>query len=261
MINALSSYWLILWSIATVICLSWNEGHHLNEALISPRWINYPIFGTDPFGRDLLLLTLKGAFKSMSMAIVATAVIFPISVSLGLIIAIANEGAKQIAKAILDFFISFPAFILALAFVAIIGTGWHTLIASLFLFMLPNAVRLNLVKTESLLKEDYILAASAMGASRFDISLRHLAPQVLQFALIKLPNLFSRLLIAEAALSFMGIGAPLGETTWGMLLSQSRHYLIEAPYMAFFTGLPLFITVFSFQQISENLEFRFIRNH
>jgi peptide/nickel transport system permease protein len=107
------------------------------------------------------------------------------------------------------------------------------------------------LRAREVLAEDYVLAARSLGAGGGRILTRYLAPPIVSFCWIKTPGLFAHTLMAEATLSFLGIGAPIGQDTWGTLLAQSKDYLLEAPHLAVATGLPLVLTVLALQLISE----------
>jgi peptide/nickel transport system permease protein len=115
-------------------------------------------------------------------------------------------------------------------------------------------IRLIYARAQEVLVQDYIEASIGLGGSKAWILTRHVVPELLSLSLLKAPNLFAQALMAEATLSFLGLGAPIGRDTWGSLLAQGKDYLIEAPHLAIGVGIPLVFTVLSLQKISESLE-------
>jgi peptide/nickel transport system permease protein len=157
------------------------------------------------------------------------------------------------AKRVLEFFLALPSVLLALSLAVVRGPGWTTLALSILVGSLPGFLRLLIARSEELLRTDYVRASQSVGASPLFTYCAHVFPGVLSLASVKLPNLLAGALMTEASLSFVGIGAPIGEETWGLLLAQGRDYLIEAPHIAIVTGIPLILTILALQELSEGL--------
>ncbi|MGK5082914.1 ABC transporter permease [Bdellovibrionota bacterium FG-1] len=249
----LARLWLGLWLMtALLIGLGTGLGYfpHLIEHNL-PRTLGGPTFqhpfGFDAFGRDLLLITLQASSISAFFAAFATLTASGLGVLLGTWIAISPHRLNFFLSRCLETVLAFPSLLFALAWAAIRGPGWDTLAMSLLLGSVPGLTRLIQVRAREILSEDYVLAARSLGASGLRVGYRHIAPAVISFCRIKAPNLFASALMAEATLSFLGLGAPIGRDTWGSLLAQGKDYLIEAPHLAFGAGLPLVLTVLSVQ--------------
>ena len=174
--------------------------------------------------------------------------------SWGATIALSPRFLRNLGLRTLEGSLAFPSLIIALAWAAIRGPGWSTLLVALLMGVLPGITRLLFLRSKEILTEDYIEAAVGLGATRPRILVSYLAPELIRLAAVKFPALFAQTLLAEATLSFLGVGAPIGRDTWGSLLAQGKDYLIEAPHLAFATGLPLVLTVLALQGISERLE-------
>lgn len=251
MSRRISLLWLGLW-FGFAILVGWNiQSHELTRAFRAPD-LAHPL-GFDAFGRDLLFTLARASITSALFALIAVAATCVTGVFLGSLISLLTPAAKYWSLRALETFLAFPFLILALSFAALWGPGWDTLLLSLVIGMAPSYTRLIYARCQELLREPYIEAARSVGASRFGIMRLHFMPALLSITSVKFPNMFAEALLAEATLSFLGVGAPLGRDTWGSLLAQGRDYLIESPHIAGATGLPLVLTVLSLQIVSETL--------
>lgn len=244
--------WLALWFASAVVAgVASSADHDLPNALGAPRLWAHPL-GFDAFGRDLLLGVLRSSVVSSLWALGSVLIACLVSLAWGSALALAPSTPRFVLARALDLLLAFPSLLFALAWAAVRGPGWDTLAFALLLGIIPALTRLIAVRAQELLSEEYILAARGLGASEFRIAARHLAPALLALCRVKAPNLLAHALMAEATLSFLGIGAPIGRDTWGALLAQARDYLIEAPHIAFGTGVPLFLTLLSLHLLAES---------
>jgi peptide/nickel transport system permease protein len=248
--------WACLWLGASALLRAlappalWE--HRLGRALGAPTW-SHP-WGFDAFGRDLLLIVLSASATSAFFALAAALVSCVLGAAAGTGIAVAPPRARFLALRLLDLTLSFPALLFALAWAALRGPGWDTLLLALLLGTLPPLTRLLAARSGELLAEEFVTAARGLGAGSARIAVRHLGPEVAALCRVKAPNLFAHALLAEATLSFLGIGAPIGRDTWGSLLAQGKDYLLEAPHLAIAAGAPLVLTVVALQFLSETSE-------
>jgi peptide/nickel transport system permease protein len=242
--------WPALWFGAAALAWRADLSHRLDHALAP---------GFDAFGRALLPLTLKASLVSAAFAGAAVAASVLFAALAGCALALSRGAPRFYGLRALDLTLAFPSLLFALAWAAVSGPGWDTLLASLALGTVPGLTRLVFARARELLREEYVLAARSLGARPARVILRHLLPGVWSLCRVKVPNLFAGALLAEATLSFLGVGAPIGRDTWGSLLAQGRDYLIEAPHIALFAGIPLVMTVLSLQLLSERLARRHSR--
>ncbi len=244
--------WLIIWFGAALLVsqtqLASPDPMTLSRALHLPGIPH--LFGFDSFGRDLLILTLKSSLISALFAASAVGVATLFGILAGTTLALSPPRLLGVLLSLLDLFLAFPSLLLALALAAVLGPGWITLVTALLIGIIPSYSRLVYVRARELLTEDYVLAAQSFGATRAHIAIKHLTPAVLSLCRVKAPNLFAHALMAEATLSFLGVGAPAGRDTWGSLLLQGQAYLIEAPHIALGVGLPLVVTVLALQALT-----------
>ncbi len=246
-----AAFWLIAWFGAALAIsgLSAAPSYTLPRTLGGPRF-SHPL-GFDAFGRDLLNITLRGSVHSATFASIAVLVAFLSAFFLGSLGIIAPRAGREVFVRGLDFFLSFPSLLIALAWAAIHGPSWNTLTVALLVETVPSLCRLTFLRAEEIRKEEYIEAASALGANSTQLLGRHYLPALFSLCVLKLPRLFAFALLAESMLSFLGVGAPIGSDTWGSLLAQGKDYLIEAPHIAIGTGLPLIMTILAVQILFE----------
>ena len=248
--------WLVGWTLgALVVSFSMGDtvfSHDLAKTLQGPSWL-HPC-GFDTFGRDLIPLVLHASLLSIAFSLLSVISSMALGVGIGGALAVAPPALRTLCLRALEGMLAFPSLMIALAWAAIRGPGWSTLIVALFLGTLPGLTRLLYLRAQEVLTEEYIEAAIGLGADRFRIFSRYVTPELSRLSAVKFPSLFAQTLLAEATLSFLGIGAPIGQDTWGSLLAQGKDYLIEAPHLAIATGIPLVITVLALQGISERWE-------
>jgi len=242
--------WLIFWYSNAFLFFKSNSQHHLEYSLNTPS-LKHP-FGFDSFGRDLAQIIFKASLTSSSISLGVVAISTFTALILGTSISFAPKSLRYGFFRILETLIIFPSLLFALTYAAICGPGWDTLNFALLIGIIPSFTRLIYLRTREILVEDYTVAAHSMGAGPGLIFKNHLFPALLLLCNIKIPNLFAHALLAEATLSFLGVGAPIGSDTWGSVLLQAKEYLLENPHIALASGIPLVLTVLSLQILSES---------
>lgn len=189
------------------------------------------LLGTDQLGRDLFARLLHGLRWSLSTALCATLLAFVVGTVLGLLAARSHSIAGKAIRQVTAFAQSFPVFVLAVSLVAVVGNGFNALVLILGLVTWPVFCRVVQAEAASLFTREYVLAAEMLQMSSVRLYLRHVLPGLLSSLSVLVPFHFADMLIAESALSFLGIGAPLGSPTWGNMLQESRAYLTNAPWL------------------------------
>jgi peptide/nickel transport system permease protein len=189
------------------------------------------LLGTDQLGRDLLARVLSGLRWSFATALCATLLAFTIGTTLGLVAGRTQSLAGKAVRQVTALAQSFPVFVLAVALVAIIGNGLVAIAVILGLVTWPVFCRIVQAEAASLYTREYVLAAEMLQMSRLRLYSRHILPGLMASLSVIVPFHFADMLIAESALSFLGIGAPLGAATWGNMLQESRSYLLNAPWI------------------------------
>ncbi len=209
--------------------------------------------GYDAFGRNLAALTASAGGTSIGIALLLAAVAIAVAFSLCSLIEFSSRPAiGRLLDPILLGASAFPSVLFALGWAAYRGPGWGTLSAALLFSVVPDLTRLLILRTREIKREPFLEAAIALGATPLWVSFKHVSPHLIPLVRAKLPGLLSRLILGEATLSFLGVGAPIGQDTWGMLLLQSRDYLIEAPMIAIMSGVPLALLVLTLQRVTRD---------
>jgi peptide/nickel transport system permease protein len=211
------------------------SGHDARAVDLSARFLppltEGHLLGTDQLGRDMLARLLTGLRWSLGIAMCATLVAFAVGTTLGIVAARSGGWIATAIRQVTAFAQSFPVFVLAVSLVAVLGNGFVTVVAILGLVTWPVFCRVVQAEASSLFSREYVLAAEMLQMSRWRLYTRHVLPGLLPSLTVLLAFHFADMLIAESALSFLGIGAPIGAPTWGTMLQESRTYLLTAPWM------------------------------
>jgi peptide/nickel transport system permease protein len=201
----------------------------LDARLLSPFSPGH-VLGTDHLGRDVAARLLQGLRWSVGISLGATLLAFVIGTTLGLLAARRESALSTAIRQVTAFAQSFPAFVLAVGMVAILGSGFWTVVLVLGLVTWPVFCRVVQAEAASLMQREYAIAARLMQMSRLRWYLWHVLPGLLPSLSVLSAFHLAEMLMAESGLSFLGIGAPLGSPTWGAMLSDSRPYLTNAPW-------------------------------
>ncbi|HWZ13441.1 MAG TPA: ABC transporter permease [Acidobacteriaceae bacterium] len=224
----------------------------LNHRLASPSHQHW--FGTDELGRDILSRTLFGARLSLTVAVCVVA----FSLSLGLIAGgIAGYYGRWIDTTLnvflMNAFLALPGLLLAIAFVAFLGPGLWNLILALSIGGWVGYARLVRAQVLAVKEREFVEAARALGASDLRIFFRHILPNIVQPVIVQAAIGMAGAVLAEATLSFLGLGVPPPATSWGAMLNDARSHLFESPHMVFFPAAAVMLCVLSFNFIGDAL--------
>ncbi|MGD8809854.1 MAG: ABC transporter permease [Gammaproteobacteria bacterium] len=203
--------------------------------------------GTDQFGRDLLTRIIYGARTALFVGFIAAVV----GASIGLILGVGSAyfGGKVdlIFQRIMDVFMAFPLIIMALAIVAIFGTGTQNVIIAITIPFIPRCARVVRSNALAIREIPYVDAARAMGFSHIRIIIRHMAPNVMAPFLIMVTAFVGQAILTEASLSYLGLGVQEPTPAWGLMLQGgAEEYVESAPWVAVFPGLAITLAVFGF---------------
>jgi peptide/nickel transport system permease protein len=247
---------LVLCGLAAPILSPYDpQEQRLEERLQPPRWSDQAShwLGTDNLGRDILSRIIYGS--RISLLIGATTVLLAglVGCLLGLVAGYFGDFVDEAINKMTEIFLAFPFLLLAIALMAFLGQGLFNLILALMLSRWVQYCRVVRGEVLSLKQREFVLAARALGGRDFYVILRHLFPNTLGSVTVIATFAMAVVIIAEASLSFLGLGVPAHIPTWGSMLSEGRSYMYRAPWLTIFPGLAIFVTVFGINLLGDGL--------
>lgn len=211
-------------------------------ARFQPPSLEHP-FGTDTRGRDLLSRVMYGARNSLYVAVIVVTIASSIGVTLGLVAGYFRGLVDEVVMRFIDVLFAFPAILLALLIITILGPGLNQAVLALSIAFVPIMVRVTRGSAISIREEDYILAAKAYGESGYKILFREMLPNLISVVMVQATITFAFSILAEAGLSYLGLSAQFPTITWGLMISEAQSDILRAPWAAVFPGLAIMVTV------------------
>lgn len=260
-----------LWQSRSLVVGAALTGAFMLAALVSFLWTPYGVtgvdiasklkppgpghwFGTDHFGRDILSMVMVGARTSIAVALVAVGIGMGLGVPLGL--AAAARRGSLLDEAIMragDLVFAFPALVIAILITAVFGAGAVNAILAIGIFNIPVFARLTRGAALSLWTREFVLAARVAGKGPARISVEHILPNLANLLIVQGTIQFSLGILAEAGLSYVGLGAQPPTPSWGRMLADSQTMIAFAPHMAIFPGLAIVLTVLGLNLMGDGL--------
>jgi peptide/nickel transport system permease protein len=239
-------------------------------ALLSLVWTPYPIgtidvanrlagpssahwLGTDPFGRDILSLLLKGAANSILVAVVAVGIGILLGVPLGALASATGGWLDELVMRFSDFAFAFPALLTAVMITALWGPGAVNAIIAIGIFNIPVFARLTRGGALSLWQRDFVLAARLAGKGGVRITTGHILPNLAPLVIVQATIQFALAILAEAGLSYLGLGAQPPNPSWGKMLNEAQTFMFLAPQLAILPGLCIVLSVLGLNLLGDGL--------
>lgn len=214
-------------------------------------------FGTDKYGRDLFSGMLVGARITLFVGLVSVGIALLIGTPLGIWAGIRGGWIEEAIMRSSDIVLAFPALLLAIMSAAVFGASTLTAMVAIGIATIPGFARVARSGTLQVMNTEYVLAARAASQSRFRIALRHVLPNIIGIVVVQCSVAFALAVLAEAALSFLGLGTPPPVPSWGRMLQESQQFLGTHPLLAIFPGVAIAIAVLGFNLLGDGLRDRF----
>lgn len=214
--------------------------------------LNYPL-GTDHLGRDILSMLIWGCRVALIVILFTTIISASVGILLGIIAGYTGGMVDQVIMRIIDVLLAFPSFLLALVIINSLGRGLFNSILAISLAFIAQYVRLTRSLALSIKETDYIKYAEVSGASKLHITLKYILPNIISPIIVQMAFNMPDALLVVSGLSFLGLGVQPPTADWGVMMNQSRTYLQQAPYAAFFPGMAIFLVAYSLNTMGDTL--------
>ncbi|WP_339914221.1 ABC transporter permease [uncultured Brevundimonas sp.] len=230
---------------AALISFVWTpygfEEIHIADRLQPPSGAHW--MGTDHFGRDVLSMIMVGSRNSLAVALVAVGIGAGLGVPLGLLAAARHGPVDEAVMRANDLIFAFPALLVAVMITAVFGPGAVNAIIAIGIFNIPVFARVSRGAALSLWSRDYVLAARTAGKSRARISVQHILPNLMSLLVVQAAIQFALGIVAEAGLSYVGLGTQPPMPSWGRMLSEAQTMIDFAPWLAVWPGMAIVVIV------------------
>jgi peptide/nickel transport system permease protein len=223
----------------------------LNHALSPPD--RTFLLGTDSLGRDMFSRVIFGARTAALVGVVALSIAAISGMTLGLIAGYLGGAAYTIIMRFIDALMAFPMILLAMIIASLLGGGITNVMIAVGIGMMPGYARVMCAQALSIKENDYVVAGRAIGSNNFRIMVRHIFPNCFPLMIVLMTMNIGITILAEAGLSFLGIGIEPPTPAWGGMVNEGYTYLLSHPLLSFVPGLAIMIVVFAFNMVGDGL--------
>jgi peptide/nickel transport system permease protein len=240
------------------------------SAVVSIFWSPYPVgdidipnklaassaqhwFGTDSLGRDIASLLLVGSQNSLLVGFIAVGIGLGAGVPLGLLASAKRGWVEEVVMRAADFTFAFPALLSAILLTSIYGPGLVVSITAIGIFNIPVFARITRGAANSVWTRDYTLAARAAGKSKWAITWEHVLPNIASVLIVQATVQFAIAILAEAALSYLGLGTQPPQPSWGRMLNEAQSQMFQAPMLAVYPGVAIALAVLGLNLMGDGL--------
>ena len=223
----------------------------LNSTLQGPSSTHW--LGTDALGRDSLSRIIYGSRTSLFIGLVVVTIACVSGIIIGLVAGYYGGWVNAIIMRIIDSFMAFPMILLALVIASLLGNGIRNVIIALSIAMMPGYARMMCGQVLTIKENDYVTAGKSIGASNMRIMIQHVFPNCLSPLIVMITMMIGSVILAEAGLSFLGIGIAAPTPSWGSAINDGQQYLLDLPILSFAPGIILMLAVFAFNMVGDGL--------
>ena len=251
-IGTVLSLLLILAAALSLVWTPWSPYEmDLAAKLQPPSWDHW--LGTDAFGRDVASLLLVGARNSILVGVIAVGIGLGLGTALGLLAAAKRGWVEELIMRLADFTFAFPAILSAIMMTAVFGAGIVNSIIAIGIFNIPTFARVTRASANAVWAREYVLAAQACGKGSWRITLEHVLPNILSVLIVQATIQFAIAILAEAALSYLGLGTQPPQPSWGRMLSEAQTLMFQAPLLAVWPGVAIALAVLGLNLLGDGL--------
>ena len=218
------------------------------QPLDAQHWL-----GTDAFGRDVTSLLLVGARNSILVGVIAVSIGLFSGTALGLLAAARRGWLEELIMRLADFTFAFPAILSAIMMTAVFGAGIVNSIIAIGIFNIPTFARITRASANAIWSREFVLAARACGKGPWRITLDHVLPNILSVLIVQATIQFALAILAEAALSYLGLGTQPPQPSWGRMLAEAQTLMFQAPLLAVFPGVAIAMAVLGLNLLGDGL--------
>ena len=224
---------------------------NLDRRLEGPSLSN--LLGHDEFGRDILSRIIYGSRVSLAVGTLVISISLAIGVLVGMIVGYLGGWADQVTMRVVDIVLAFPGILLAIALMAVLGQSLFNVVLALCITGWAPFARLARGETLSIRERQFVIAARSLGASALRIAWRHILPNISSPILVRATLGMAGVIVAEAALSFLGLGVRPPTPSWGAMLNSGRAYILVTPHLVLFPGIAIMLVVLSLNFLGDGL--------
>src|SRR6185312_9212883 len=233
---------LLLAAAVSLVWTPWSPYNVNMAARLQPPSASH-WFGTDAYGRDVASLLLVGARASIMVGVIAVGIGLTVGAALGLLASARRGWVEEAIMRLTDFSLAFPAILSAIMLTAVFGAGIVNAIIAIGIYNIPTFARITRASANAIWSREYVAAARACGKGPLAITLQHVLPNISALLIVQITIRFAIAILAEAALSYLGLGTQPPQPSWGRMLSEAQTMMFQAPLLSVFPGLAIALAV------------------
>ncbi|HXE22181.1 MAG TPA: ABC transporter permease [Rhodoferax sp.] len=243
---------LLLAAAVSLVWTPWSPYNVNMAARLQPPSASH-WFGTDAYGRDVASLLLVGARASIMVGVIAVGIGLTVGAALGLLASARRGWVEEAIMRLTDFSLAFPAILSAIMLTAVFGAGIVNAIIAIGIYNIPTFARITRASANAIWSREYVAAARACGKGPLAITLQHVLPNISALLIVQITIRFAIAILAEAALSYLGLGTQPPQPSWGRMLSEAQTMMFQAPLLSVFPGLAIALAVLGLNLMGDGL--------